>query len=137
MQEKGRVVNLENRRASVVLDRKKRSSGCSQCNLCSRDRQGRLVLEAEDGLGVNIGDLVDVEVDDLSVLKATILVYGLPLAGFLLGVFSWIFIGPVYLKIAVFLIIFLGLWRYGLNKADALSRRGESAKIVAVRKKET
>jgi len=59
--------------------------GCSASSLCKPDGGDRRELEVIDPLGVAVGDRVQVAVPGGAVLKASLLVYGLPLVFLLAG----------------------------------------------------
>lgn len=74
------------RRYRVQLQAGPACEECSARVLCLPEDGDRRVLEASSELeGLQPGDLVRVQVDGSRVLQASLLLYGVPLASFLLG----------------------------------------------------
>ena len=66
-------------------------AGCVSCSLtqfCVGSKQTSPTIKAVAPFGIVQGDLVEVVLDDSIILKATAIMYGLPLAAFLAGVFG-------------------------------------------------
>jgi len=80
-------------RVSVRLIAGDHCEGCAAKSMCKSEQGDRRIMEAIDPLGVAVGDRVQVSVPGEAVLKASFLVYGLPLllllAGVWLGSLIW------------------------------------------------
>jgi positive regulator of sigma E activity len=78
--EEGTVLQADGGEAQVLLSG---GEGCQDClarTVCRAGAQDERHLAARDSLGVRVGDKVRVEVYGSSLLKASALVYGAPLA---------------------------------------------------------
>lgn len=84
MTEEGVVVSLEAGRAKISLAR---SDFCSRCRLCKEGGKGAMFLEVIAEEGVKVGDRVEVEIPPGEVVKATLLLFLLPLLGLIGGYF--------------------------------------------------
>ncbi len=60
--------------------------GCPASNVCKPGGGGQRLLEVHDPVGVTVGDRVRIAVPGGAVLRASFLVYGLPLVLLLIGV---------------------------------------------------
>ena len=84
MTERGVVVKLKGKRATVRFDRR---SACDSCHMCAVTRDGMKVeVVIENTLGANVGDFVEVEMAQRFVLTAAAIVYVIPLVLVALGV---------------------------------------------------
>ncbi len=129
MEERGRIIDITGDTAVVEVEKKPGRGRCGSCCLCQKNAEGRLFLEAVNSAGAKKGDAVTVEVDDMAVLRGILYVYGVPLAGFILGITASYFIKNVVLKIAAFLIILGFFWHYGLSKGNEEGKKSR-ARIV-------
>lgn len=75
----GRVVEAEQGRLKVCFDR---PETCEKCGACMGKAHKELVTVTGEAFP---GDTVEVELPDSRVLKASFLMYAVPLCGFLLG----------------------------------------------------
>jgi len=119
MREIGIVLKIKGTRAEISLPRK---SACETCGKCGLGRgEGEMALEAENRPGARPGDRVEVEIPERDPLLAALLLFGLPLAGMLLGVvagalleraLNWdsegpaVVLGTVLLLVSFFLVKF-------------------------------
>ena len=84
----GEVIEISGSRASVVFDR---PDACASCNGCPGRQCAHVEIDVDTATTGNIetGDLIDVEMPDQSVLKASAVAYLLPVimlvAGLLAG----------------------------------------------------
>ncbi|MDR0896381.1 MAG: SoxR reducing system RseC family protein [Oscillospiraceae bacterium] len=76
----GEVIESENGRVTVVFER---PAACENCKGCLEKNCVQLELQGE----ASVGDRVQVELPDRSVVKASALMYLVPLAGLLAGLF--------------------------------------------------
>lgn len=60
------------------------SSKCASCGAC-RMAEGKMVLEVEDPVGVKVGDLVEVEISERTLILSYLVVYGIPILCFFGG----------------------------------------------------
>ncbi len=84
MIEEGMVSGVKPGRIIVNIKRHPACEGCRACNV----HAGRsMAIELENTVGAEKGDKVEIELDDIVVLKGAALAYGVPLAGLLAGIF--------------------------------------------------
>ena len=83
MQEIGTVKELIGKSATVVFER---NSACSSCKACQVGAGGRMYIEAENKIGAKPGDRVRLEIENMVILKAALVVYFVPGVAFVTGV---------------------------------------------------
>jgi sigma-E factor negative regulatory protein RseC len=131
MEEKGKVIKVENGVAQVKMER---TSACARCGICFKNSEDKPILFAEDSLGVSPGDEVLLSVETKQVLKAAFLIYLFPLAGLIAGYFLGVklfrkeAIGILFAGLGFFIILFF-LYQY--DKRLKAGKRRE-AKIVRI-----
>ncbi len=83
MKEIGTVISASGPRAKVLINR---HAACGDCGACQVGRE-KMVMEtiAKNPAHAKPGDTVSVEMQFVSVLKASFIAYGLPLLGLLIG----------------------------------------------------
>ncbi|HWQ21760.1 MAG TPA: SoxR reducing system RseC family protein [Clostridia bacterium] len=89
--DRGLVVS---RHGDVVTVRLQPHAECASCSLskfsltqfCGGSKESSATVKATAAPGIAQGDLVEVSLDDSITLKAAVIVYGLPLVAFLVGV---------------------------------------------------
>ena len=84
MRQTGRVISTDGKTAVV---RFKRSSACGKCNACFTLGSSEADVEIDNLLAAKAGDDVVIELHGSNILKASLLMYGIPLAALILGVF--------------------------------------------------
>ncbi len=85
--EKGKVKNITGEKLTVVF---KRGAGCGSCKACSEGQnENEMEIIAYNDCDAKLGDTVAVKIETEFMLKATLIMYGIPLVtlmfGFLLG----------------------------------------------------
>lgn len=91
MIEEGIVADVKDGKLIVNI---KRHPACGSCRACSI-AEGRLMkIEFENTINAKKGDRVKIELDDLAILRGSILFYVTPLLGLIFG----IFIGGLFTK---------------------------------------
>lgn len=83
MEEKGVVTDVTEDTMTVEF---KRSSMCEKCGACER-AQEQMRIELRRQRGENVGDEVQVQLPEGTLLRAALLAYGLPLLLLLAGLF--------------------------------------------------
>ena len=109
----GKVVQSDQGRITVCFEP---LEACGHCGMCSGGRQDQLVVLKGKA---KAGDLVDVEMPDAKILKASAISYLIPLLGLILGL--WIgtrLIPQNELAVLLFGLIGLGICFTGLKALD-------------------
>lgn len=81
MQESGTIMEIKERTMVVEFER---SSMCEKCGACERAQQAML-MEVERIGDASLGDRVQVELPERTVLRAALTAYGVPLVALLIG----------------------------------------------------
>ena len=84
--DRGLVLSRHGDMAMVRLQPHDACASCSLTQFCVGSKETSPTIKAIAPSGVVQGDLVEVSLDDSIILKATAIIYGLPLAAFLAGV---------------------------------------------------
>ena len=124
----GEVIQAEGETLSVCFSR---LQSCENCGMCGSGKDSVLVLTGK----AKVGDMVEVEMPDAKVLKASIVTYLIPLIGLVIGLVTGSLLYPAN---DVTILIF-GIIGFGLSMAvvKAIDRRlGQDSRwqprIVAV-----
>lgn len=81
----GIVKALKENTAQVVFLRREACGECHACRMFSKEEE--ILLECENPVGAKVGDRVEVAFMCASPVYPTLLLYALPLLGFLIGLF--------------------------------------------------
>lgn len=73
-----------------------RSDACGHCNACFHLGSNEADLEIQNTLDAQVGDVVAIELRGKSMVRASLLLYGVPLLGLLLGVLAGSQWGDLY-----------------------------------------
>jgi len=79
----GKVISLS---GSMAVVRFMRSSACGQCNACFYMGSQEADIEIDNTLEAGEGDMVSIELKGSSMVRASLIMYGVPLIGLLAGV---------------------------------------------------
>lgn len=93
MRQTGTVIELKGKKAVV---RFLRSDACGHCNACFHLGGNEADIDIENTLGAQMGDTVGIDMHAKSVLKASLILYGVPLVALLVGAFIGSFRGDLY-----------------------------------------
>ncbi len=86
MGEVGQVVDIENNKVVVVLERKE---ACAKCRACSAGlKSEEMRIKAVNMCQAKIGDNVEIVLESADFIKAVFIMYGFPFILFLVGVFA-------------------------------------------------
>ena len=55
------------------------TKACGQCKACLRWLRRGLIIEMENTLNASFGDVVEIELRDAALVKASLIMYGIPL----------------------------------------------------------
>lgn len=73
-----------------------RGTACSSCKGCvESSKKKKLIVWAKDTIGVEVGQLVEIEMEAKGVLSATFIMYLFPLIIFILGVIGGFELAPL------------------------------------------
>lgn len=79
----GQVVEAH---GDTVLVRFKRTKACGECKMCASFGSDEAMVEVENRLSAKVGDKVELALHSASMLKASFIVYVIPLLALLSGV---------------------------------------------------
>lgn len=126
MKETGLITEITRNECVVRFNRK---AACDNCNMCFRTKDDMYVeLVVENTLDAKVGDSVEVEIPDKSVLKASFLAYIVPASAFLIGLVAtknmedWASISIAIAALAIAYIGVMGAERYLRKKKGFIPR---------------
>ncbi len=134
----GEVVEREDGVVSVVFER---PEACAHCNGCVNHQCTRVEMRAD----ADVGDMIDVEMPEKTVVKASMIFYILPLGLMLLGMYvGSLFYGALgytfnrEMFAALFGLAFMALGFYAVYRVDRRLRKRQEwePKVIRVHKKE-
>lgn len=83
MIEFGKILEVKNGIAKVLITR---HAACGDCGACQVGKENlNLILTAENTVGGNPGDMVEIELKTENFLFASFIMYGIPLLGLIIG----------------------------------------------------
>lgn len=91
----GRVMSLAESGETAVV-RFVRSDACGRCHACFHLGAEEADIEIVNTAKAKVGDLVSIELKGGSMVKASLIMYGVPLAGLLIGVLAGAQWGDLY-----------------------------------------
>ena len=94
LRQTGRVIELREDNMAVV--RFQRSDACGHCNACFTFGSTEADIEIDNICNAAVGDIVSIELHGGSMLKASVIAYGIPLIGLILGAVLGSRIGDIY-----------------------------------------
>lgn len=85
MNQRGFIIEIvDNTTAKMIMQRHSACASCGKCNKLSSECQD-LVVEVDNSIGAQKGDHVEVSMESVKMIKATMLAYFLPLVFLLIG----------------------------------------------------
>lgn len=93
LRQTGKVLELKGKTAVV---RFKRTDACGHCNACFRFGSNEADIEIDNTCNAQVGDTVIIELHSGSMFKASLIAYGIPLIGLVLGVYLGSLISNMY-----------------------------------------
>ena len=83
MGEIGKVIDIK---GDKLVIRHKRTGACATCRLCIRGSQeDEMIMRAKNSCNANLGDFVEIQLQEGALISAMAIAYGVPLAGLVLG----------------------------------------------------
>lgn len=86
MDQKGQIIEIIDDR--TALFKMQRMSACASCGKCigsSSSESQEIMIEVDNKIGAKVGDMVEVNMENMNVLGAIGIVYGIPLLALILG----------------------------------------------------
>ncbi len=93
MEERGIVVEKEDGKARVRIERSEACEGCHGCLMAETGKY--MIAEVVDAIGVSPGDVVRIETRSASPLGASLLLFGLPLVLLFVGYAAGAALAPI------------------------------------------
>lgn len=92
MNQQGYIIEIvDEKTAKLKMQRHSACASCGKCQTLSSETK-EILVEVDNTIGANIGDYVEVNMDNMNVLKATALAYIVPLVFLMLGTMSSYFV---------------------------------------------
>lgn len=86
MREIGKVVKLEGNQATISITR---GTACGECGKCQVGRDKlEMVMTADNDVGAQVGDEVEIELENMNFMTAVTIAYGFPLLALAAGIFG-------------------------------------------------
>ncbi len=83
MAEIGKVIDIENDKVVVSLERKE---ACAKCRACSAGMKAEeMLIRAENICSAQVGDKVEIALEETDFIKAVLIMYGFPFVMFMIG----------------------------------------------------
>lgn len=84
MKEIGKVINIENNQATILINR---STACGECGKCQVGRDKlEMVMTADNNVGAKVGDEVEISLENINFMTAMLIAYGFPLIALIAGI---------------------------------------------------
>jgi positive regulator of sigma E activity len=127
MKERGKILEVKENMAVVLMEEKEK---CKSCGLCKKIISRQLVIEAENKIKAETGDIVEVEISEDDLFKISLFIYGFPFVGFVLGTVSAYFLKNIFLKFIIFLFFLIFFWILGFKKGEIYGKTAKP-KIIS------
>ncbi|MDY5211224.1 SoxR reducing system RseC family protein [Intestinibacter sp.] len=140
MNQQGFIVEIVDDKTAKM--RMQRHSACASCGKCAKltSESQDLVVEVDNQIGAKVGDHVEVSMESVKVMKATMLAYILPLVFLIAGTAICFFVlnkiefkGPIELLSGLSGLLFTFLSYLYLRKNDKKYRESRDYIPVVVR----
>lgn len=94
MKEVGRIIEVNNDIAKVLIAR---HAACGDCGACQVGRENlNMILTAENTIEGKPGDMVEIELKTENFLFASFIMYGIPLLGLIIGLIGGYYSGIAF-----------------------------------------
>ena len=85
----GEVGEVVGREANKLVVKMQRTEACAKCRACTAGLESKdMIIKAVNMCAANIGDKVEIVLDNSNFMKATLIMYGIPFVAFMIGVFA-------------------------------------------------
>lgn len=86
MREIGKVVKIEDNQATILFVR---GTACGECGKCQVGKDKlEMVMTADNDVGAQVGDEVEIELENMDFITAVTIAYGFPLLALAAGIFG-------------------------------------------------
>ncbi|MEA4847721.1 MAG: SoxR reducing system RseC family protein [Clostridiaceae bacterium] len=86
MKEIGKVVKIEEDQATILITR---GTACGDCGKCQVGRDKlEMIMTADNNVGAQVGDEVEIELENMNFMTAVMIAYGFPLLALTAGIFG-------------------------------------------------
>lgn len=86
MREIGKVVKIEDNQATILFVR---GTACGECGKCQVGKDKlEMVMTADNDVGAQVGDEVEIELENMNFMTAVTIAYGFPLLALAAGIFG-------------------------------------------------
>ncbi len=108
IEEIGTVIDCRDEIAEVAIERTEACAGCSAKSMCQPfgEKENRMIISAINNISAKKGNKVKVAVPSTTFIKASFIVYIVPVIFMLIGAF----IGEIYFKNDIVIFILSGLF---------------------------
>ncbi len=94
MNEYGQIVQVKDDKAVIKINR---SSACASCGACGiGSHKGEMLLTIPNTLNGEVGDYAELELSSTQVLKASVIVYLIPLIALFVGIAGGFMLAPAF-----------------------------------------
>lgn len=86
MEETGRIIEINNNIAKIEITPTSACANCGQKSVCHGFGEKKKVIELSNNINTQVGDWVKIEIKEKNRILSTLLVLGLPIILFIIGV---------------------------------------------------
>ena len=91
MNQQGYIIEIVDEKTAKL--KMQRHSACAACGKCVTSSETKdIIVEVDNSIGARVGDHVEVNMDNVDVLKATVIAYIVPLVSLLVGTIGTYFV---------------------------------------------
>ncbi len=87
MEETGKVIDLINDKVKIEITSSRVCTHCSQSNICNPFGPNKKIVELKNSVDAQIGDTVKIEITEKTRFVSILIVFGIPVLCFLIGIF--------------------------------------------------
>ncbi|MCL2574200.1 MAG: SoxR reducing system RseC family protein [Defluviitaleaceae bacterium] len=133
MGEIGKVIEIV---GEEIVVSHRRTGACASCKICARGQDdNEMIMRAKNDCDAEIGDYVEVELQEGALLKAVSMAYGIPLVAMMAGFVIGFLIGGEIVAFSVG-IVFMGVAYVFIKVLEKSGRLAKKYVPVAVKKVE-
>ncbi|NLM44318.1 MAG: SoxR reducing system RseC family protein [Clostridiales bacterium] len=139
MKEVGKILEINDGMAKVLIVR---HTACGNCGACQVGKENlNMILTAENTVGGKPGDMVEIELKTENFLFASLIMYGIPLAGLIIGLLGGYYGGKAIgynenisqIIAAITGILFMSIGYIGIKLGDSKLKNMSKFKPVLIR----